>query len=247
MAIRTQFENSSEVGVFAKLTSAYCLTPSGNPQFYSTFEGELSDHIPVVQATFAGTKVIGRLSVGNSKGLLVPHNTTDQELQHLRLSLPDSVVVQRLEERLSALGNIIACNDHVALLHPEADLNTEEIIRDVLGIDVFRQTIAGNQLVGSYCCFSNQGGIVLLFSIIPLFQVHPMTPISELEELSNLLEVPLVAGTVNRGSDVIGSGMVANDWCAFCGLDTTATEMSLIDKILNLTNVAPLHFTQLSG
>ena len=58
---------------------------------------------------------------GNSKGLLVPHTTTDHELTHIRSSLPDSVVVQRLEERLSALGNICACNDSVALLHPDAD------------------------------------------------------------------------------------------------------------------------------
>jgi translation initiation factor 6 len=77
MAIRTQFENSSEVGVFSKLTSSYCLTPLGNPQFYSAFEAELADHIPVIQATFAGTKIVGRMCVGNSKGLLVPHTTTD--------------------------------------------------------------------------------------------------------------------------------------------------------------------------
>mgnify|MGYP004702829895 FL=1 len=45
----------------------------------------------------------------------------DKELQHLRNSLPDSVVVQRIEERLSALGNCIACNDHVALTHTDLD------------------------------------------------------------------------------------------------------------------------------
>lgn len=43
------------------------------------------------------------------------------EIQHLRNSLPDSVVVQRIDERLSALGNCIACNDHVALTHPDLD------------------------------------------------------------------------------------------------------------------------------
>lgn len=43
------------------------------------------------------------------------------ELQHLRNSLPDQVVVQRIEERLSALGNCIACNDHVALTHTDLD------------------------------------------------------------------------------------------------------------------------------
>lgn len=58
---------------------------------------------------------------GNRKGLLLPNTTTDQEFQHIRNSLPDGVEVQRVEERLSALGNCIACNDHVALIHPDLD------------------------------------------------------------------------------------------------------------------------------
>ncbi len=58
---------------------------------------------------------------GNRHGLLVPNTTTDQELQHLRNSLPDSVKIQRVEERLSALGNVVSCNDYVALVHPDLD------------------------------------------------------------------------------------------------------------------------------
>ena len=67
------------------------------------------------------------MCAGNKRGLLLPMNTTDMELQVIRNSLPDSVRIQRVEERLSALGNCIACNDHVALIHPELDKNTEEI------------------------------------------------------------------------------------------------------------------------
>lgn len=51
----------------------------------------------------------------------MPNTTTDQELQHLRNALPDAVVIQRVEERLSALGNCIVTNDHVALVHTDLD------------------------------------------------------------------------------------------------------------------------------
>lgn len=43
------------------------------------------------------------------------------ELLHVRNSLPDEVVVQRIDERLNSLGNCIACNDYVALVHPDID------------------------------------------------------------------------------------------------------------------------------
>ncbi|KAG8459369.1 hypothetical protein KFE25_013005 [Diacronema lutheri] len=224
MCSRVQFEHSNEVGVFAKLTNRYCLVGvGGSENFYSAFEAELGGHIPIVHTSIAGTRIIGRMCAGNKNGLVVPTSTTDQELLHLRNALPEGVVIQRVEERLSALGNVIACNDHVAFVHSDLDRETEEIVADVLGVEVFRQTIAGNVLVGSYCSLSNQGALV-----------HPKTPIEDQDELAQLLQVPIVAGTVNRGSDVIGAGMVVNDWAAFCGADTTATEVQVIESVFKL-------------
>jgi len=229
MAVRAAFEKSGEVGVFATLTNSYALVGiGGSENFYSVFEAELGDVVPVVHTSIGGTRIIGRLTAGNRKGLLVPTSTTDQELLHLRNSIPSTVKIQRIEERLSALGNVIACNDYVALVHPDIERETEEIIGDVLGVEVFRQTVAGNVCVGSYCALSNQGGLV-----------HPRTTIQDQEELSSLLQVPLACGSVNRGSDVIGAGLCVNDWVAFAGLDTTATELSVIESIFKLQDAQP--------
>ncbi|KAK9992872.1 hypothetical protein SO802_022575 [Lithocarpus litseifolius] len=204
------------VGVYSKLTNAYCLVAiDASENFYSAYEAELADVIPVVKTSIAVTSIIGCLCA---------------ELQHLRNSLPDQVV-QRIEERLNTLGNGIACNGHVALVHTDLGRETEEIIADALGVEVFRHTISDKILVGSYCVLSNKGALV-----------HPHTSIEAMDEFATLLQVPVSAGTVNRGSEVIGAGLTVNDWTAFCGWDTTATELNVIEAAFQLKQAQPSTF-----
>jgi translation initiation factor 6 len=67
MATRAQFENSNEIGVFSHLTNAYALCAiGGSENFYSVFEQELADHIPVIHTSIAGCRFVGRVVVGAS-------------------------------------------------------------------------------------------------------------------------------------------------------------------------------------
>ena len=144
MATRLAFENSCEIGVYAKLTNKFCLVAEGGSEsFYNVFESELSPHMPVIPMSIGQMKIVGRVTVANSRGILVPEMITDMEMQVMRELLPDNVLIRRIDERLSALGNVIACNDSVALIHPEVEAATEEVIQDVLGVETYKTTIAG--------------------------------------------------------------------------------------------------------
>lgn len=65
MAIRTQFEGHNDIGVFTRLTNSYCLVSLGGSEgFYSVFEAELADSIPVIHASIAGIRSVGCLTAG---------------------------------------------------------------------------------------------------------------------------------------------------------------------------------------
>ncbi|EJW02174.1 hypothetical protein EDEG_03370 [Edhazardia aedis USNM 41457] len=222
MLYTTVFEGNSEVGAYAVLTNNYCLLGRSKSRvFYSTFQEILN--VPIVECLINTIPTIGSLCQGNKHGLLVPHNTTDQELQHIRNSLPEEIKIKRLSERYNALGNVILSNDRIALAHPDLSEESIEDISNVLCVEVIKQSIGREPLVGTFAAINNVGMLI-----------QPNVDENELQELSKLLEVQIIAGTVNRGGVAIGGGLVVNDWVGFVGNDSTVHERSVIEKVFKL-------------
>ena len=65
LGIRATTNYIIRVGVFSTLTNGYALVAIGaSENFYSVFEAELQDVVPICRATIAGTRIIGRLTAG---------------------------------------------------------------------------------------------------------------------------------------------------------------------------------------
>ena len=58
-----------------------------------------------------------------------------------------------------------------------------------------------------------------------------MTSTANLDELSNLFQIPIASGTMNRGSDLISTGSCINAFARFTLLDTTSAELMIFNEI----------------
>ncbi|CAL5198913.1 unnamed protein product [Lathyrus oleraceus] len=69
-----------------------------------------------------------------------------------------------------------------------------------------------------------------------VLKIHPNATTTKevLDELSENLEVPFEAGTVNDGSETLFPGITVNDWTGFCGSTTTSAELHVINRVFKL-------------
>lgn len=216
MKRRINLSGSPVLGVFASCTEDFVFIPhETSDEAISELEESLG--VTAVRAFVDGSSILGSLMRGNSKGVVVASFVLNKELRAIRKHLSAA----KVSSELNAAGNTILANDTAALVHPDFSDRSIGIIQRTLGVDVRKGTIAGLTTVGMAGVATNKGILV-----------HPKTTPSEITVLEELFNLPIDIGTVNFGSPLVGSGVLANSKGYVAGEETTGPEIGRIEDAL---------------
>ena len=208
---------SPNLGVSISATEKIAITP---PNILDAMVDLITEclGVSVIKTPISGSNLTGALTCGNSNGLLVSRYTFDNELEIIREA---GIEVERIPDKLTAVGNIVLANDFGALVHPLISDNAIEVISNVLDVEVQRGSIANFKITGSVATATNKGVLV-----------HPAASEDELESIEKLFKTHADVGTVNNGTQLVGACAVANSKGVMVGLNTTGPELARIEEAL---------------
>lgn len=204
------------VGVFSFANEKIAVLPAGvsSKKLASYKEALMIDAWAV---GIADSRLVGVYVAGNSNALLLPYIATFDEISKIR-SAGARVVV--LDEKRTALGNMILCNDYGAVVDPRLKLKTVSAIEKALKVPAKAGTIGGLPLIGSLATASNRGVLA-----------NPVIEEDEKKHISEVLNVPVSVGTVNSGVPYPKSGVVVNSKGAVVGSHTLGSELLAVSSV----------------
>jgi translation initiation factor 6 len=207
---------SPNVGIYAKCNDSFVFIPNG---FAITKVKNLCEFLKTdyVFTSVANTRLLGVLMVMNNKGILLPRNSLEEEVVHLKKSTGLNVDI--LDTKHTAIGNLLCVNDKGGIMSPLIPSEYVKKVEDVLGIEVIRKKVAGYYQSGAMTKANSHGGII-----------HPETEEEDIRTISQVLGVELEPATINGGSPFVSSGILANNKSMVVGSLTNGPELVMLTK-----------------
>jgi len=216
--LRLSVAGSPYIGVFARATPDCLLVRRDvDDEQIDSMADELG--VEPVATTVGGSGTVGSLAVGNENGVLVSNRVTDRETERIAAAVDGPVV--ELPGKINAAGNVVLANDYGAYVHPDLTREAVQAVKEALEVPVLRGDLGGVNTVGTAAVANNTGVLC-----------HPQASESELEALEEHLDVYADLGTINYGTPLLGSGLVATDESYLVGEDTTGPELGRIEDTL---------------
>jgi translation initiation factor 6 len=209
------FDGDPHIGIFCRVLEEIAVVPpNASEEFCSALKAALD--VELVRTTIQGSGIIGSLLAGNSRAVVVSNLATPEEIRVLE----DYREVYRLEGTMNAAGNVILANDRFAAVHPEMEPDVIEDLKSHLGVEVIRMTLGGIKTVGMAGYATNRGVLV-----------HPRATQKELARLETVTDLPIGTGTINMGTGLVGTGLLANSRGYIAGIATSGFELGRIADV----------------
>lgn len=204
------------VGIFSFANENIAVLPAGiSTKKLESYQEALG--IDACAIGIADSRLVGVYTSGNSNAILIPYIATSDEISTLRSTGTKIAIIQ---EKRTALGNLILCNDYGAVIDPRLKPKTVSAIEKALKVPVHTGTIGGLPQVGSLATASNKGVLS-----------NPMIDELEKNHLAEVLKVPVSVGTVNSGVPYPKSGIVVNSKGAVVGSHTLGSELLAVSSV----------------
>ena len=215
--------NSPYSGVFCVTNDLLTLVPPGIPNDDMAAIGEaLGTTVEVI--TIGGSSVLGTLVATNNKGLLVSNLVTSLELEKLeKWCKNQNLNLGILSERANAIGNNFLLNDSGGFCNERLSSSSIKDAEGIFEVAVKSQSFNGMDTLGMIGCVNNNGGLC-----------HPDIDENERKIMQEVLDVPVMEGTVNFGMPLVGAGVITSSKGAVCGRQSTGVELGRVEEALKL-------------
>ena len=215
--------NSPYSVVFCVTNDLLTLVPPGIPDDDMAAIGEaLGTTVEVI--TIGGSSVLGTLVATNNKGLLVSNLVTSLELEKLEKWCKNlNLNLGILSERANAIGNNFLLNDSGGFCNERLSSSSIKDAEGIFEVAVKSQSFNGMDTLGMIGCVNNNGGLC-----------HPDIDENERKIMQEVLDVPVMEGTVNFGMPLVGAGGLASSKGAVCGRQSTGVELGRVEEALKL-------------
>ena len=216
MMIQSDFAEDVNIGLYGFATDKYCLIGK-SLHLDKQLKGALN--VPIIQITALDTQLVKIFIAGNSSGIIVPKILEEFELAHLKKEFEVLVI----DDRYTALGNLILMNDNGIIISPLLKSH-KKLISERFGLPCETSTVAKGITIGTLALATNKGCLV-----------HPKIRGDEKKKIKGVLGVELKEATVNFGSVHVGAGIIANSHGAAVGSATSGYEMGTINEGLKVS------------
>lgn len=212
---------SPYVGIFAATSDEVTILPESAMDKEVEKVRELLQ-TRVVLCSLAASSVVGCLSRGNKKGFVFPSIVEERELASLK---EEGVNVLRTRTNL-CLGNWMAVNDTVMVVHERFPSDVVKEISEFLGVKAISVKWEFTELVGASLVLTNNG-----------FVVDPRIAEKDFLDLQKAIGIKGKWSTANYGDLHVGNSLLANAKGALVGAHSTNVEIVAIDDGLSMGGI----------